>query len=137
MPTPTAYALLLQVCGLSHREAADFHDVRLDTVKSWSTGRNRAPDGALAELAELAARIDEAADEAVETIHRTAEAHGFPGVVDLGLAADDDEARLIGWPCVGAHRAVLAMTVARGMAEGLQFRIVPRGAGATEWAAIA
>ena len=49
-------------------------------------------------------------------------------VVELGLASDDHEARDLGWPCVGAHRAVLARIVARGMADGHRFAVVPRGA---------
>jgi len=47
--------------------------------------------------------------------------------IDSAHAADDVEAQSIGWPCVGEHRAVMALIVARGMAAGYRFRIVPRG----------
>ncbi len=124
---PTAFSLLCQVCGLSHREAADFLGVRLDTVKSWSSGRNPTPAGALDDLVELAARIDMAADQAVDVMADMTDRHGEPEAVEIGVASDDAEARLLGWPCVGAHRAVVALAVARGMAEGLVVDIVPRG----------
>ena len=124
---PSIFALLAQVCGLSHREAADFLDARPDTIQSWSTGRRTAPDGAIEELAALADRIDEEADVFIAALETQAADFGEPDVVELGLAADDNEAQSLGWPCVGAHRAVLGLAVARGMAEGYRFRIVPRG----------
>jgi len=124
----TVFSLLCQVCGLSQSEAARLLDARLDTIKSWSSGRRHAPGDAIEQLAELAAAIDAAADEAVDHIVAQADAMGSnPEAIELGLAADDHEARGLGWPCVGAHRAVLALTVARGMAEGFNFNIVPRG----------
>ena len=129
----TLFRLLSQVCGLSHREAADFLSVRLDTVKSWSSGRNPTPPGVLNELAALAERIDAAADEGVAyqnfitsysvTPAVIKELDGVPEAIELELAADDAEAQSLGWPCVGAHRAVLALTVARGMAEGHSFTV--------------
>ena len=125
---PTAFALLLQVCGLSHGEAARFLNVRPDTVKSWATGRRSVPGDALTALADLAAKIDAAADAAMGQVAEVAtRAWTDPTVIELGIAADDHEAQSLGWPCVGAHRAVLALTLARGMAEGHRFAIVPRG----------
>jgi hypothetical protein len=123
----TLFSLLCSVCGLSHREAADFLGVRLDTVKSWSAGRNRAPDGVLDALADLAAKIDAAADETVDEIARQSKrSKATPAEVELVISPNDAAARKRGWPCVGAHRAVLALIVARGMAEGYKFTIVPR-----------
>lgn len=116
----TAYALLLARCGLSLQEAAAFHDVRLDTVKSWSSGRNRAPDGVIAELRELYDRIEDAAHQAVAVIERG----GDSGEVELGLASDDAEAQSLGWPCVGAHKAVLGLVAA--MIDN-HVTVVPRG----------
>lgn len=46
----TVYAATLQRLGLSLAEAAVLHDVRLDTVKSWSSGRNPTPAGVWDEL---------------------------------------------------------------------------------------
>lgn len=131
----TVFALLRQVCGLSYQEAADLLQARFDSVKSWETGRRRAPDGALAELAALAARIDAAAGEALAQMEELAASHGRPEEIELGLASDDHEAKAIGWPYVGAQRACLARVVAQGMKRGYRFRIVPRGSTAPTAAA--
>jgi hypothetical protein len=117
----TAYALLLDRCGLSQREAAAFHDVRLDTVKSWSSARNNPPAGVIEELRGLYARIARAAAEAVAAIG----AGATPAeAVELGIAVDDQEAQSLGWPCVGAHAAVLGLVAAQCR---LAVSIVPRG----------
>jgi hypothetical protein len=123
----TLFDLLAQACGLSQREAADFLRVRLDTIKSWASGRRQAPQDALAELATLANRIDTAAAEALAQIERMAAQHGIPSEIDLGVAADDAEAQSIGWPCVGAQCASLGLVVARGTKRGYRFRVSPRG----------
>jgi len=115
----TVFALLLDRCGLSHREAADVLGVRLDTVKSWAAGRNRAPPGAVADLRTIYARIERAAEEALAVIREQA-----PELVEIGLASDDHEARSLGWPCVGAHAALLGLIAARC---GAPVRVVPRG----------
>ncbi|MBB2158098.1 hypothetical protein HLH33_17650 [Gluconacetobacter diazotrophicus] len=124
----TLFSLLVQVCGLSHREAAEMLKVRHDTVKSWSSGRNRTPDTVLEELVALAARIEKAATEALAQIETAAVQHGVPAEIELGIASDDAEAQSIGWPCVGAQSACLALVVARGMKRGYRFRVTPRGA---------
>lgn len=123
----TLFSLLVQVCGLSHREAAELLKVRHDTVKSWSAGRNRTPDAVLEELVALAARIEKAATEALAQIEAAAVQHGVPAEIELGIASDDAEAQSIGWPCVGAQSACLALVVARGMKRGYRFRVTPRG----------
>lgn len=53
----TLYAACLSRLGLSQSEAADLHKVRLDTVKSWSSGRNPVPQGAWDELRGCEAEI--------------------------------------------------------------------------------
>jgi len=60
----TTFAASLQLCGLSQQEAADYFDVRLDTIKSWSAGRNAVPSGVWDMLADLWRRIEDAADAA-------------------------------------------------------------------------
>lgn len=120
----TAYTLIAQRCGLSQREAAELLGVRIDTVKSWSSGRNRAPDGVIKELRQLYGRIEQAAIEGIKVIHRIQNAHGAPDEITLGIASDDAEAQTLGWPCVGAHAAVLGLMAAR---TSLTVRVVPRG----------
>lgn len=116
----TAYALLLDRCGLSHREAAELHGVRLDTVRSWASARNRTPPGVMTELRTLHAQIEAAAAQALAVIAQApAEAE-----IELGLASDDAEARALGLPAVGAHAALLGLVVAQ---TDRAVRIVPRG----------
>lgn len=124
---PTLFSLLVRVCGLSLREAAEFFNVRLDTVKSWSSGRNRVPDAVLDELVALAAQIEKAASETLAQIEDMATQYGAPAEIELGIASDDVEAESIGWPCVGAQSACLSLVVARGMKRGYRFRVTPRG----------
>lgn len=123
----TPFKIITGICGLSQREAAAFLDTRIDTVKSWSSGRNPAPEGVIRELAELALKIDIAADEAVAEIERLASAHGANADIELGLAADDHEAESLGWPCASCHAAVIGLAAIRAMGQGYTVRIVPRG----------
>ena len=122
----TLIATILRGCGLSQREAADFLGVRLDTLKSWSAGRNPTPQGALDQLHELATRQEQVASEAVEIWQE----QGEPSQIEIGIASDDHEAQSLGWPCVGAHAAV-ARRVWEILPQGVAVRIVPRGSTAT------
>lgn len=116
----TPYDLLRRRCGLSQPEAADFHKVRLDTVKSWCAGRNRANDGVMAELRRLHEQIERVATEALAVIAAAPEAEE----IELGYATDDHEARTLGWPCGGAQAASLGLVIARC---DRPIRLVPRG----------
>jgi len=115
----TAFALLESLAGLSHREAAEFHRVRVDTVKSWAVGRNNCPRGALDELRALIKMQERAARETLAIIKR-----GRPDEIELGCPSDDHEARSLGWPCVGAWAAMAARVAA---ATDRPIILVPRG----------
>ena len=117
----TPIALLIDRCGLSQREAALVLGTRPDTVKSWCSGRNPTPPGALGELRALYGKIKRAAEEAVGTIQRQA---GDKAQIELAVASDDHEAQALGWPCVGAQEAMLGLVLA---AVENPARIVPRG----------
>lgn len=104
----TPFKLLCDRCGLSQREAADFLGARLDTVKSWASGRNRAPEGVITQLRGLFATIERAAGELVAEVLKQR-----PTELGLFLARTDDEARARGWPCVGAMAAALGIAAAR------------------------
>ena len=117
--------LLIELCGLSHREAAEFLGVRLDTVKSWFRSRpNTARPGVLDELKALHATQRRAAATQIRLMRSLARQHGEPEAVELALSSDDHEARSKGWPCVGAERMTYALVAAR-----LDCRVVlvPRG----------
>lgn len=79
----TLYAACLSRLGLSQTEAAALHGVRLDTVKSWSAGRNRVPDGAWDELRAVEAQIIDLS----EGLRERWEAAGSPAI-----EIDDSEA---------------------------------------------
>lgn len=116
----TPYRLLLSRVGLSQADAATMHQVRLDTVKSWCAGRNRAPAGVMAELRRLYARQKQAAQEALEAISGFADAN----TIELGYAVDDAEAQSMGWPCASAQWTSLGMIAA---STDRRITMVPRG----------
>lgn len=116
----TPYDLLRRRCGLSQAEAAAFHGVRLDTVKKWCGGINRASPAVLAELRGLHDKIERVATEALAAIAAAPEAEE----IELGFAADDHEAQALGWPCIGAQAASLGLVLARC---DRPLRLVPRG----------
>lgn len=120
----TPFGLLAGLAGLSHREAADLCGVRLDTTKSWASGRNRAPPGTIDVLRALIARQERAAAEAVAQIGALAASHGSPDEIEIGYPADDHEAQSLGWPCVGAWQAMAARVIA---AAPVRIVLVPRG----------
>lgn len=129
----TPFALLCELAGLSHREAGEFLSVRLDTAKSWSAGRNPSPAGALDELKRLIGRQRQAAEAALAEIGRAANREGPPDMIEIGYPADDAEAQGLGWPCVGAWRAMAARIVAE---SPLPVRLVARGATPASAAAV-
>lgn len=95
----TLFASALKVCGLSHTEAADYLSARLDTVKSWASGRRTVPDGVWDQLRGLYAQQIDAAEQALELIDES--------------GADEISPKLAGprkkqWPSDGAHAAALA-----------------------------
>lgn len=107
----TTYNALINASGLSLREAAAFHNVRPDTVKSWSSGRNGVPDGAVDEIYDLVARQLRAAREGAKMIKDIVARQGCHEDIELGLASDDYEAQGFGWPTVSAHKVVLGLTI--------------------------
>lgn len=116
----TPYLLLIQACGLSQREAAELRGVRIDTVKSWCTGRNTAPQQALDQLRDLYALMVDTSEQAIDAIQQTP----VDAAIVLGYPADDHEAQSLGLPCVGAWRAMAGMVIA---ALGGPVTLVPRG----------
>lgn len=126
----TPGALLIDRCGLSQREAATFLGVGLDAVKSWSIGRNRMSPAVQETLRDLYRRIERAAGETLIML----DAAPGDAEIELGFVADDAEAQDIGWPCVGAQRAMLGIVLARARRP---VRLVPRGSTVATAGAIA
>jgi len=103
----TMFKLVCDSCGLSIREAAKFLDVKLDTAKSWSSGRNTAPESMIDKLIELSVRIDVAAQEELLRIDEARAGEGIPERIELTIPLTDTEAQTLGWPCIGTHRAII------------------------------
>jgi len=57
LPARTIYSACLSRLGLSHQDAAELHAVRVDTVRSWASGRRPVPEGAWSELRQLEADV--------------------------------------------------------------------------------
>jgi hypothetical protein len=127
----TPFALLLGAAGLSHREASDFLQVRLDTIHAWSSGRNNCRPAVLDELLALIQKQERAAREAIAQIEQT-RSHHPAAEIELGYPTDDYEAKGLGWPSVGAWRAMAARVVVAAM----PLRLVPRGSSLATAAAI-
>ena len=95
----TLFAAALKLVGLSHAEAAEFLDARIDTVKSWSADRNRVPLGVWTELRALYAQQVTATESALDLIDEKEPDE---------LALNTSGPRSKEWPSPGAHMATLA-----------------------------
>lgn len=80
----TLYAACLSRLGLSLTGAARLHNVRLDTVKSWSSGRNPVPQGAWDELRAYEAQIVDRS----ESMREAWDDHQVPIEIDHSEADD-------------------------------------------------
>lgn len=120
----TALRLALDACGLSQREAAELLGVRTDTVDKAARGKSATPAGWIRQLRELHAAQRASANETLKIISRQVAIAG-PGEIELGFCADDTEARSLGFPCVGAHSAVLRM-VWESLPDACAVTLVPR-----------
>ena len=85
----TLYAACLSRLGLSQAEAATLHNVRPDTVKSWSAGRNTVPPGAWDDLRSHEARIVDRSEALREAWEDAGE------IRDMDVAVHGDAANLM------------------------------------------
>jgi hypothetical protein len=123
--TTTVYDLLRQRCGLSQEDAALFHNVRIDTIRSWCGDRRPAPPGPIAELKGLYRDIIKAGEilAAGARLLPQIDADGNR-FYWLGLPLDEQDARgACGWPCSSACEAAVAVAIA---ALEDTVRLVPR-----------
>ncbi|GIQ78260.1 hypothetical protein BraRD5C2_67100 [Bradyrhizobium sp. RD5-C2] len=108
----SVYDLLRQRCGLSQQDAANFHNTRIDTIKSWCSDRRTAPAGALDELRDLYADIAEAGRELADIVRlrpQTDEKGALFYYVGTPLSVAD--AVKSGFPCEGSCLAAVALAV--------------------------
>jgi len=113
MTPTTPFAVLVERCGLSQREAAEFLKVRIDTVKSWSAGRNVAKPEVLAELRGLYANIQAASEELAQHVAKLLARQSELGIkqraIVFGAAETDDVARAFGFPSQGPYMAAIGL----------------------------
>lgn len=103
----TPFNLLLQLTGLSHREAGFYLNVREDTVSAWARGYRDSPRGVLEQMRDLVGEIESCASQALDVIEDSGAER-----VTLHYCVSDQQARERGLPSVGAHNSMLARVVA-------------------------
>lgn len=110
----SVYDMLRRRCGLSQQEAADLRGVRLDSVKSWCSGRREAPAEAVEQLRELEATIARAGAAYARLVKAKAtvvEETGLP-LFCVAEPLDERQARAFGWPTSSACWAAVAAAIA-------------------------
>jgi hypothetical protein len=105
--TPTNRHRVRETCGISQAEAEEFHDARLDTVKSWCSDRRPAPDGVINELKALARGIHQAGVDHAEMCKQLVSG----GVLMIGIPHDNADARVCGFPSLEAHMRATAIAI--------------------------
>jgi hypothetical protein len=118
----SVYNLLRESCGLSQSEAADFiHEVRLDTVKSWSSDRRPAPQFAVNELQSLLRTIRDAGEQFAKNLKVRSKGNVFI----IGHAHDDDDARVCGFPSLSSQMHSIAIAISL-LPDDAEIRLTPR-----------
>jgi hypothetical protein len=119
------YNVLREACGLSQAEAADLHEARLDSVKSWCSDRRTAPPGVINDLQKLARQIHTSGVRYAELLKQRNEGD----VYIIGLARDEDDARACGFPSMGAQMRAVAVAISQ-LSDDSEIRLIERVRGA-------
>jgi hypothetical protein len=130
----TVFSALLERCGLSQREAAEFLKVRIDTVKSWSSGRNPVKPSIIIELRALYRDIERAGEDLAVLLGAILKRKPRE-FIQVGLAHDDEDARVCGFPCVGSNFAAVGIALTR-LPDNVEVQLVPRQRGAIPTAVV-
>lgn len=126
----SVYDLLRQRCGLSQKEAANFHETRIDTVVSWCSGRRRAPQGVIDELLDLNDDIVEAGMELAYLVQLVPQIDDSGNrFIRIGLPSDDEDAIVCGFPTASACEASIAFAITQ-LKRDIPVNLVPRVPGA-------
>ncbi len=110
----SAFSILMRLCGLSQKDAAEFLGVDINTIKAWSSRQRRTRPGARARLRGLYQALEERGKNLAADINIAAkvasESGGrFHGV--LVLSENDEMAREMGYACVSAHATALGIAL--------------------------
>ncbi len=130
------YDCLLAASGMDSIDAAEFHGVDEEAIYMWMSGDEEPPQFEIEKISDLICRMAVSVSQVLDHVTDQVEKHGAaPGVLELGLASDDQEAGVLGWPNKSAHKMVLGMTTAQMSEIGIKVNIVPRGSTAPSAAA--
>lgn len=119
------YNLLREACGLSQAEAAAFHETRLDSVKSWCSDRRTAPQGVINDLQKLARQIQASGIGYADLLKGSSRGD----VYVIGLPGDEQDARVCGFPSIGAQMRAVAVAISL-LPDNCEIRMVERVRGA-------
>ncbi len=112
MGSISLFGSLLAMCGMTHEECADYLGVRLDSVRSWSSGRRNVPQGVEAKLIELWNLMEDEASRIIDGIEAQLielSVHGLPQSIEFGIPSSREEANELGWPSVGTFMRIAAL----------------------------
>ena len=119
---PTPFSLLCDRCGLTSEATAVYLETTAELIALWSRDARSCPDHVIGQLRLLYRQISAFAEAAMRDFAELSRRQGAVAEVELRVAGDDEGARALGLPCVGAHRAALGMVIAR--AHGTRFVLV-------------
>lgn len=126
------FSTLRAATGLSLSETADYLNVSQKNVERWVDGVREPPEGVIKEMSELVAMQ-------TKVVVRQLSFMKTNGVkqAEIGYPVDDEEAKSMGWPCLGAVKVVLGRIIAgsdtsiilspRGSTSGTAAAIDARG----------
>ena len=103
---------------MTHEECADYLDVRLDSVRSWSSGRRNVPQGVEAKLIELWNLME---DEASRIIEESVDAQQS---IEFGIPSSREEANELGWPSAGTFMRIAALVASNLARQGEKNEVI-------------
>ena len=122
------YRCLQAASGMDTFEASTFLGVDEDAIMMWVSGDEEADEDSIEKMAELICKMVTSVGETLDyLLNQMEENDSAPAFLEMGLASDDAEAELLGWPCVRVHEMVLGMMAAQATEIGIPISIVPRG----------
>ncbi len=122
------FSTLRAATGLSLAETADYLNVSQKNVERWVDGVREPPEGVINEMSELVALQTKVVERQLSFMKANS-----VKLAEIGYPGDDEEAKSMGWPCVGAVKVVLGRIIAGSDAS---ITLAPRGSTSGTAAAI-
>ena len=124
----TIFSTLRAATGLSLFDTAAYLNVSQKNVERWVDGVREPPEGVIKEMSELVAMQTKVVERQLSFMKTN-------GVkqAEIGYPVDDEEAKSMGWPCIGAVKVVLGRIIAGSDASII---LSPRGSTSGTAAAI-